>query len=140
VNAVKIFNGYVYSATSDTIWRNTINADGTLGANEFVYDWTSILSANEDKIISFVIAENGDIFVGSDTKYAMYKISNSGGSYAAGSAVPFYPLALFTPSMKMCWGEGQYVYVVRDHADVTQRRTIRVFMRQEGASYPGRGL
>lgn len=133
----RVYSGALYVASKDSVWKNPINADGTLGAKEVIFDAKGRITNAE--ILSITIATNGDIYLGNKTGVAVYKLALSGGAYPM--AEPFYPLVLVAPGSQLFWGTGDYMYVMRDHAtDVTLRRIIRVYMQQRGAPDYGRDL
>ncbi len=140
-NAVRVYNNYVYLSGSysgsDTtqvqegIWRNEIlNADGDLGANELVFDWHKHFPQNN--LLSMVIAEDGDIIIGSDTPDPLIAL------HPDGSFEPVYPGVIDPPASIMVWGTGKFLYINRRSSDGAKKRILRVNMLKNSAPYYGR--
>ncbi|APF19514.1 IPT/TIG domain-containing protein [Caldithrix abyssi] len=140
-NAVRVFNNYVYLAGSYTgadttqvqegVWRNEIlNAEGDLGPNELVFDWHSHFPQNN--LLSMVIAEDGDIIIGSDTPDPLIAI------HPDGRFEPVYPGVIEPPASSMVWGNGDYLYINRRSSEASKKRILRVNMLRKSAPYFGR--
>ncbi|MBP7460121.1 MAG: IPT/TIG domain-containing protein [Candidatus Delongbacteria bacterium] len=130
---IRVFDGYVYAASADSIWRSPIqDADGTLGDKELVYDWKSTVGAAGGGVItSFTFSETGSIIASSELVSALYLIEKSSSGYSP--AVPFLQEILNLPGSSVCWGNDRYLYYNIGN------RVIRIKMEQKGAPYHGRG-
>lgn len=135
LTSIKVYNGYVYSASADSIWRNPIqDATGKLGDKELVFDWkANVYATTRGTITSMTFSENGDIVVTSDLVNSMYILKpTSSGQYT--QATPHLNTdVLSLPGSAINWGNGNYLYYSIGH------RIIRVKMEMRGAPYYGRG-
>ncbi len=154
LNAIRVYDGYVYVAGSyssfsstpvkEGIWRNQIlGPGGQLGATELVIDWEhSFDSPTYPKILAITFAEDGYMYVGADSTDNADAITvipaNGNNSYSIGDAYPLYQAVLMPPSAKFCWGNDQYLYVNRKSLDNDLARIIKITMGKMTAPYYGR--
>ncbi len=145
--AIRVYDGYVYTAATydgdgepailEGIWRHQIlDATGTLGAQELVYDWGSYAGELGPSILSMEFDENGLMYLGLDIDNAIVNLVISGGS-----PTPLYPEILLPPTTNMVWGNATFIYINRHETDsekVDQRRIIRLEMPFRGAPSYGR--
>ena len=106
-----------------------LNATGTLGDLELVFDWSSY--SNKDfSALCFAVAEEGNLLVGSDSQAQPITLIESAGPSA------FYPTVLTPPISYMAWGNSQYLYVINKIEETN--RVQRIDTRMNGAPYYGR--
>ncbi len=141
INAVRIFNGYVYVAGKYTgkdtthimngIWRNQIlNGVDTLGATELVLDFDKYFFGNQ--IMSIAFSQDGKMLIGTDQEEGILVLHKSG------SLSPLYKGILGPSIYTITWGNGKYIYVTRKNTDVKKRRVLKINTRMKGAPYYGR--
>lgn len=156
LNALRVYNGYVYVAGSYNgtsadsvqkgVWRNQIlNSTGDLGPKELVFDWESYFGAATvgiPNILSMTFAEDGDLYLGADSTLISDAIMaihpNGSGQYLPENAEPLFPAVLMPPATTLCWGAGQYLYVNRRNVSDDLKRVVRVTMGKNSAPYYGR--
>jgi ABC-type cobalt transport system substrate-binding protein len=139
IYAVRVFNGYVYvagkiNATNHYyIWRNQINGDTDLGQKEEVFDWSGTFDPDA-AILSMTIAEDGDLYVGTDASSAIIIV------HVDGTYEPLYPGLLAPSSTSLSWGNGVFLYVCRRSLDtaVEPHKIIKINMLKKSAPYYGR--
>ncbi len=140
ITSLRVYNGYVYVAAEyrgedstqvlDGIWKNKIlNANGELGANELVIDWSSFVGKDGSKILAITFDEDGEMYIGLDKDNAIYLLNKK--EY-------FYPEVLTPPATLLTWGNGHYLYINK-HAEIPDdRQILRVELSKKGAIYYGR--
>ncbi len=154
LNAIRVYDGYVYVAGSYTsftstpvkegIWRNQIlGPGGQLGATELVIDWEhSFDSPAFPKILALTFAEDGYMYIGADSTENADAVTvippNGNNSYSISDAYPLYQAVLMPPSTEFCWGNDQYLYVNRKNLDNDLARIIKITMGKMSAPYYGR--
>lgn len=138
-NCVRVFGDHVYltgsSSTQRGIWRHEILSDATLGPSELVFDWREFAGDLGPAIQAITFAANGDMFIGVDSEEALYVLVTP---YETSTPQPFYPEVLIPPASWLTWGNGDHLYINRHSTDASQRRVLKVNMKQEGAPYHGR--
>jgi hypothetical protein len=106
IRSVRVFSDYVYVAVASGIWRNKINADGTLGQPEKYFDWQNAGSAKNAVINDMTFAENGDLYVATDHTDPILIVHPSGTSEF------LYPGVLDSPIANFMWGTNSaYLYM-----------------------------
>jgi len=150
IKSVRVFEDYVYVAASYSgtetpevrvgVWRNHItSATEVDNTNELVVDWDAEGGGVAGSMINAItFSEAGELFMGVDKGEALY-IRNLDGTIE-----PFFPEILHAPTKTLCWGNGEYMYVVRladpNASPAVTRRVIRINMMREGARYYGREM
>ncbi|RMF06810.1 MAG: hypothetical protein D6762_08715 [Candidatus Neomarinimicrobiota bacterium] len=148
VNAIRVFDGYVYiigdyigtdtTVIQDGIWRNEIQDATTLGPTELVIDWGSAMGGSDAPILNGItFAEDGTMILACDNVAALYSIDPP---YTGQPITPIYTEVLDPPATKITWGNGNYLYVNSRSSDDTKKRIFRVDMVKQGAPYYGRSL
>jgi len=134
---LRVFNGYVYSASSDFLWRNKIlDNKGTLGESEVVLDLKNVEGFSTCDISSFSIDSDGTILLCllNNPNYSVFVLEKNG------SVTPFYKADILPHSVdQIIYGSGRYMYLNRGISLV--RDSIRVYrmgMEKIGAPYYGR--
>ncbi len=141
INAVRIYNGYVYVAGRYTgvdtthimngIWRNQILAgEDTLGATELVLNFDDYYLGKE--VMSITFTKDGDMYIGTNQEEGILVLHKNG------VLAPLYPGILGPDIYTMVWGNGRYIYVTRRNTDASKKRVLRIAVRTEGAPYYGR--
>ena len=153
LKSIRIYDGYVYvigeyTGTDATyigrgVWRNQIlDANGTLGAWENVFDWGAYVSTAGPDILSITFDSNGVMFLGAGEAAgfdAIYMLEpDGGGSYLSSTPEPLFPAVLTAPTSNFCWGSDQYLYVNRMGAESADKRLIRITTGKQSAPYYGR--
>jgi hypothetical protein len=112
--AVKVSNGFVYLSVKkgtgeQGIWRHSIGADGTLGTAELVLDLTNKIEPRLVRSISFAV--NGTMYLSvSSTNSLMYI------NPLSGQLDIFYKTIIPSYGKQMCWGPGNYAYMITGNA------------------------
>ncbi|MEM1056443.1 MAG: hypothetical protein AAGI52_13050 [Bacteroidota bacterium] len=144
-----VFGGDLYVAATRTspaaeakVWRLPILADGTLGAEQVVYDVAADQPGLRPSALAF--AADGTLLVGiapptSDPRlpveFPVIVVAPSGASS------PLYPGVLPSPVSAMAWGAGSELYLVQssipppegEEGDPTPAALYRVETRLQGA-------
>jgi len=156
ITIMRVYDGYLYSVLdyigTDTttvfqrgIVRNQIvDATGTLGANEEVFNWDNYVGASGPNIMAMVIDENGILYlgndyVGNDNNEAITMLDVNTGSTEA-----LYPSILTPGAYNLCWGNTNYLYIhhydikVSGETSTKTRELLRLSMPVNSAPYYGR--
>jgi len=159
INAVRVFNGYVYfggtyAGTDPTIptagiWRHAITGTGILGDRELYFDWANYSGKTGD-IETIIFDEDGNLYVGAKETYNEStdpKTFNSGGTALTkissdGAAEPFYSSVLTDPVNYTAF-YNNYLYIIRSPeasaaASIPTYRIIRAEFANNGAPAYGR--
>lgn len=140
ITGLRVYDGYVYvsakyDGTDSTqvqqgIWKNHIEDDqATLGGNELVLDWTSLMGEDGPNIMDFTFDADGEMYIGQDKDGAIYMLN--AGDY-------FYSQILSAPVTKLTWGNDKFLYINQHPDDPAQWATRRVEVTIDGAPYYGR--
>ncbi|MEW5799606.1 MAG: IPT/TIG domain-containing protein [Bacteroidota bacterium] len=152
IRSVRVFNGFVYflgyrsTLKRSGIYRLPItSATGDLGTLDTVFTisaatvpgWIDTTS-QPNQALAIAIAEDGDIYLGSDNKNPIHIIRQ-------GSATALYPGVLEAPAGQIMWGNGEFLYINRYATNSTsptvipeKRRIIKMFAGKKGAPEYGR--
>lgn len=137
LNAIRVYNGYVYVASLDHIWRNKILDNlGNLGSNETVLDLTTVPTYSKNEISHFNIGEDGTIYLclRGNLKYSLFVLENDK------TITPFYTVDILPHQVdQVIWGSGRHLYLNRGIN--LPRDSVRIFkmgMDKKGAPYFGR--
>ena len=144
-----VFDGHLYVAATRSgdspeakVWRLPILSDGTLGAEEVVYDVAADQPGRRPSALA--IAADGTVFVGiappaSDPRAAvehpLIQVAPDG------TAAPLYPGVLPSPVRALAWGAGSSLYLVRSQilppageaGEPTPSAIFKVEARKQGA-------
>ena len=104
---IRVFNGYVYAASSTSLFRSPINPDGTVGSKQQVVDIAADTSLRGYTISSFNFASDGTVFVSllGNANYSLYILQN-------GSLSPYYHNNILPTGInQLIWGGGRYLYL-----------------------------
>ncbi len=140
INALRIYNGYVYVAAeykgtdstqiAEGIWKNKINdPDSSLGENELILNWHDKFPDGLIHITALTFDENGKMFIGQNEGNAVYLLQDD--AY-------LYPEILFGPAGNLTWGNGNFLYMNFRSEDGTKRTIQRIELLNRGAIYNGR--
>lgn len=153
----RVYDGYLYSVleydlisggdstlVQRGIWRNQItDANGTLGANEFMFDWDAYAGEFGPDITGLVVDETGMFYLGNsyennDDNEAITKLD-----LTTGMAEPLYSEILNIGVNHLCFGNSNYLYIhryLREGSDpvVETRELLRLAMPANTAPYFGR--
>ncbi|MCF7740727.1 MAG: IPT/TIG domain-containing protein [Candidatus Marinimicrobia bacterium] len=157
LGSVKVYDSYLYvsgeyvGASADTaaegVWKSEIlDAEGNLGQKEEVFNWAEYVGEDGPRLESIAIDENGVIYMGSGDRYDTDYIRDDAiikYDPATDEAQPFRSEVLYTPASYLCWGTGNYLYIVRNttslgFASSPGRTVIRTALSTGGAHYYGR--
>jgi sugar lactone lactonase YvrE len=131
---VQARGGYVYvlvearsTEPAMAIWRHAIlDADGNLGAQELVLDWSQTGEYAESIPTGFTLDAQGNLYVSTNYVDPIFVL------YADGTQDIYYKDILPTPVSQFVWGNGTYLYLIWD-AD-SDKNVVRVDMGVEGPS------
>ncbi|NOZ75561.1 MAG: hypothetical protein GXO90_09360 [FCB group bacterium] len=145
VNAIRVFDGYVYiigdyigtdtTVIQDGIWRNQIQDASTLGTTELVIDWSTAMGPDAPILNGITFAQDGTMILSCDNVAALYSIDPP---YSDQEIAPIYTEVLDPPATKITWGTGNYLFVNSRSSDDTKKRIFRIDMVKPGAPYYGR--
>ena len=141
--AIRVYDGYVYVAgryrgddltrVQEGIWKHEIlDAIGTLGASELVFDWGKEFGYIPASMIAMAIAADGDIYISSDKGYAISVI------HPDGRVEPLYPAVMPYEIKYMTWGSGDFLFASRRDLGEEKSQVLKIDMRKSGAPYYGR--
>ncbi len=134
IQAVRVFNGYVYVATGNPapgVSRNQIlSADGSLGDNELVFDWSSASGFSTFQISDITFAEDGDLYIAAAAKAADPILV----VHPDASTEILYPGVLSFVVADFVWGNDEFLYINHDN----NSGVSRIAMGKRGAPYHGR--
>lgn len=152
IRSVRVYNGYVYflgyrsTLKRSGIYRLPItSAAGDLGTIDTVFTisaatvpgWVDTTS-QPNQALAIAIAEDGDIYFGSDHKNPIHVIRQ-------GTATALYPGVLEAPAGQLMWGNGEFLFINRYATNSTsptvipeKRRIIKMFVGKKGAPDYGR--
>ncbi len=134
INAVRVFNGYVYIATAGVaagVFRNQIlSADGSLGNNEPVFDWSSAAGFSTFQISDITYAADGDLYIAAAAKDSNPILV----VHPNASTEVLYPGVLNFVVADFVWGNDEFLYVNHDN----DSGVSRIAMGKLGAPYHGR--
>ncbi len=140
ISSLRVYDGYVYISAEyrgddstqiqQGIWKNKIlDANGNLGANELVVNWTDLMGKEGPNILSITFDEDGEMYIGLDKENAVYLLNKK--EY-------WYSEVLVPPATVLTWGNGKYLYINK-HAELPDdRQILRVELSKKGAIYYGR--
>jgi hypothetical protein len=133
---IRVLNGYLYTASASTLWKNQILDDkGSLGDDETVVDISSIPSLSNCEISSFNMDNQGTVFLclKNHPQYSIFVLENDG------SVTPFYKADILPQSVdQIIYGSGRYMYLSRGLMVADSVRFYRMGMEHNGAPYLGR--
>ena len=140
ITSLRVFQGYVYISAEyrgddstqiqEGIWKNKIlDASGNLGQNELVVNWTELMGKEGPKILSITFDQDGEMYIGLDSKNAIYLLN---------AKTFWYSEVLVPPASLLTWGNGRYLFINK-HSEIPDERAIlRVETSKKGAIYYGR--
>ncbi|MCK9243899.1 MAG: IPT/TIG domain-containing protein [Candidatus Marinimicrobia bacterium] len=142
IMSLRIYNGYVYVIANPQkveagvygLYRNAIEADGSLGATEMVLNWEALRSNSGDDLYDLTFSESGIMYLGTSDNHAPLM------SYKDGVLEPFYYDIVTSPVNEMEWGPDGYLYVVvKKTLSVGQGcKILKINLGEKGAPYYGR--
>ena len=116
------------------IYKCSIQADGSLGAEEAVLDWSTTGEYADYDIYGFTVNENGDLYIGTNHPDPLYVYS------AGGVGATLYPTLLQSNGASLVWGNDSSLYMMRgDRGGVIEAgRIYRIRTPYKGVPYYGR--
>ncbi len=145
VNAIRVFDGYVYiighyigtdtTVIQDGIWRNQIQDASTLGPTELVIDWGAAMGPTAPIMNGITFSADGTMIIACDNEVALFSVEPP---YSDQEITPIYTEVLDPPATKITWGNGGYLYVNSRSSDDAKKRIFRIDMVTQGAPYYGR--
>jgi hypothetical protein len=136
---IRVFNGYVYllaaiaapdaSTPALGIFRHTIDASGSVGARELIFDWAS---AGEDYAASvpssFTISAAGILYVASDNTNPLLKYN-----LETHALDIMYKDIVSASVIALDWGGADYLYYIKGATDTDATETLmRIDMGEAG--------
>jgi hypothetical protein len=118
IRDVHVYGGYVYVLAVNSkpdaanpklaIWRNRIeDTNGTLGDKELVLDWSTTGEYAESAVYDIAFSANGIMYIGTGYTSPIF-IFNPNGSQDI-----LYKDILPTSAVRLVWGNGNYLYMIR---------------------------
>ncbi len=142
INAVRVYNGFLYIAadtltndpaySSSRIYKLQLLGDGSLGPKIVVFDWANAGSHSPSLINDITFSQDGDLFVATDHPNPILII------HPDGSTETLYEGLLASPLTKICWGNGNYLYINWAGRTDEESGIYRIIMGKKGAPYYGR--
>lgn len=131
VRDLVVFDGALYVATPDQVWRFPIGAGGALGTGAVHYDGTTDLGSAE--INAIALAADGTLFVGTTAVTdPVLEVTPSG------AASVLYPGIITQPIVSLAWGPGSQLYAAQGAVAASgsnparQARITAIETRREG--------
>ena len=129
---VQVSGGYVYvlvearsSEPAMAIWRHPIlDADGNLGSQELVLDWSQTGAYAESTPTAFTLDAESNLYVSTDYADPVFVL------YADGTQDTYYKDILPAPISQLAWGNGTYLYMIWDGDP--DKNVVRVDMGVNG--------
>jgi hypothetical protein len=130
--------------TFTQLYKSPVNADGTLGAKQLVYDVTADTAISSDcTLSSFTVKSDGTILlslytnaaVNGNQNYSLFVLESNR------SLTPYYSDITILPVGidQLIWGSGRYLYLSLGKTN-TATKFYKMGMEQTGAPYLGRKL
>lgn len=142
IDAVRVYNGFLYIAadtlTDDPaysfsrIYKLQLLGDGNLGEKIEVFNWANAGSHSQSIINDITFSQDGDLVVATDHSNPILII------HPNGSAEALYEGLLASPLTKICWGNGNYLYINWAGRTDEESGIYRIIMGKKGAPYYGR--
>ncbi len=128
--SLKVANNALFiAATSnndEVIWRMPIISADSLGEAELYFNFTVSIGTNL-KIVDFICAEDGDIYIGTSAlKDPLYVI------HPDKSFNVFYPDLIDSTPYSMVWGNGKFAYF-SNIVNLQNKTVLRIGMQKNGA-------
>jgi hypothetical protein len=135
IQAIRFYNGYIYVASVPSspvepakIWRDKVNADGSVGSRELVYDLNNLPDSAAVSGIAF--GSDGTMYVSTYSPTLPMIVVNP----VTNSADAFYKDIIPAYCAGMCWGTGDFIYTINGNAAASKTWNVyRVDMGQKGA-------
>jgi hypothetical protein len=136
IQAIRFYDGYIYvasiltnSITPAKIWKNKVNANGSIGSKEMVFDMNTISDSAAVSGIAF--GTNGTMFISSYSATTPVIVVNP----TTNSADAFYKNIIPNYCAGMSWGTGNFIYTINGNTTTSQTWLVyKVDMGQKGAS------
>jgi hypothetical protein len=136
IQAIRFYNGYIYVASVPTspvqpakIWRDKVNADGSVGSRELVFDLNNISDSAAVSGIAF--NSEGTMYVSTYSPTIPMIVVNP----VTNSADAFYKGIIPAYCAGMSWGTGNFIYIITGNTTASQNWLVyKVDMGQKGAS------
>ncbi|UCE05206.1 MAG: hypothetical protein JSW07_16525, partial [bacterium] len=134
--AIRVYNAYVYvvsrlygSQDPVKIWRHPIEADGSVGSQELVLDWSTTGEFASRTIKSITISANGVMYIATDSPDPILIIDPKT------MTVDFFYKNIVPAYCKhFCWGNETYLYMISGDTNFEQEWTVyRIDMGTTGA-------
>ena len=142
INAVRVYNGFLYIAadtlTNDPaysfsrIYKLQLLGNGNLGDKIEVFNWANAGSHSESIINDITFSQDGYLYVATDYSNPILII------HPDGSTETIYEGLLASPLTKICWGNGNYLYINWAGRTDEESGIYRIIMGKKGAPYYGR--
>lgn len=126
VTAIDVTDGYLYlgleGPPESRVVRHSIQQDGSLGAEEVVFTAPAGV-----EVLSVRVAADGTVIVGTNNEDPIFVAQTDGSSEV------LYPGVLEPSALRMAWGEGSTLYVVRGRTGTTTPDLLQINMPVEGS-------
>jgi WD40 repeat protein len=137
IEAIRVYNGYIYVASKPlnsfnpaVIYKHQVNADGSIGSQEKVFDMNSIQDSSVVSGLTF--STDGMMFIATssadNTMIAVDPADNSTDVYYKGILRPY--------CASIYWGNGDYLYMINGNSTSGEVWNVyRIDMGKKGAPY-----
>lgn len=137
VKTLKVFNNNIFAAvkvdTQEVVWKIPIISADSLGTPEVYFNFTTALG----KVLTIndiAISLDGDIYLATAALFDPIYIVHPDKSFEI-----LYPGVINSSISSLYWGNGKYLYAVKDLQGTTINQTvIKLDMQKNGAPYYGR--
>jgi hypothetical protein len=115
INAIRVAGNSLYVASTtdkELIWKMNIISTDSLGAPELYFDFSTQVG-NLEKLIDIVVAQDGDLYLGTDrTPDPIYII------HPDKSFEELYPGVINSAVYSLVWGNGNFLYMTNVINDI----------------------
>lgn len=128
INAMRIAGNSLYIASTtdkEVIWKMNILSADSLETPELYFDFSTQISSSQ-KIADFVVAQDGDIYIGTDKgSDPIYRVASNK------SFEVLYPGIINSAVYSMTWGNGNFVYMT-NIVDAVNTTILKIDMQKAG--------
>ncbi len=116
------------------LFHSRLLPDGGVSEEELLLDWKNVPEYGKYELVSFAVAANGDLYLGTSSPDPILILSRDG------SIRPLYPTLLTPSAAGLAWGNSTYLYMIRGNegGQFDAGRLFRIRLTQTGAPYYGR--
>lgn len=116
------------------LFASRLTPEGGVSEETVLLDWTKT-EYSDSQLLSFALADDGDIFLGTSGSNPILIL------HPNGTIEPLYPTLLTPSAAGLAWGNSNYLYMMRGNegGQFEAGRIFRIRLKKKGAPYYGRG-